>query len=356
MSYLTDQQLADTEAQLKQAASDKGVAYDPSDLQGIVTHVGYDEDGSSLDQALQSTLDRYDERASDVPGQGEDSADSSNLHHGQTKTVDDGDGTTGSTRDGGASANAAQLQGLMDLFKSMNNQPDVDLSGITPGDIPTINVPGEDLSPDIDNTLMDIMEGRNQDPLDVKTYLKNYLARTEGGASGDSPQYQSGLEKAREALTTGELAAKNDLGGVLADRGLIGTPGHPEGEEGAATVRAFQPLQRTYLDSVRQATTDEGNRADAAEQDALQRATGWTTDQVSAKLAGAKTAGERQQMLSDIALQTLDKNIQWNEFVAQFGLDREKVAADIQQGRMDAVGPILQMFLLLMGNTQKGFI
>lgn len=361
MAYLTDAELADTEQKLKDAAAEKGVAYDPSDLKGIVTHVGYDESGSSLDQALQSTLDRYDLRASDTPGQGEDSSASSGISHdagGRTTGTGGGTGagTPGSPRDNGAAATNSQLSGLLALLQGMNNQPDVDLSGLTVGDLPTITVPGQDLGPDIDNTLMDAMEGKNADPLNVETYLKDYLKRTAGGASGDSPQYQQSVEQAREALTRGEVAAKNDLGGVLADRGLIGTPGHPEGEEGAATVRAFQPLQATYLDTLRSATVDEGNRADAEEQDALQRATGWTTDQINTKLAAANSAGDRQKMLSDIALSTLDKNMQWNEFIAQFGLDREKVAADIQQGRMDAIGPIINMFLALMGQTQKGYI
>lgn len=346
MPALTDQQLADTEAQLRAAAQADGVAYDPSDLQGIVTHVGYDEGGSSLDDALKSTLDRYDIRANDVPGQGPDSSDSSGISHSSS-------GGGGGGNGGGSSQS---LDSLMSLFKSMNDQPGVDLSGITPADLPTIEVPGTEMSPEIDKTLMDTMEGVGTDPLDVKSYLKDYLARTKGGASGNSPQYQQSVEQAREALTRGEVAAKNDLGGVLADRGLMGTPGHPEGTELDSTVRAFQPLQATYLDTLRSATVDEGNRADAEEQDALQRATGWSSDQVAQKLAAAGSATDRQQMLSTIALQTLAQDASWNEFIAQFGLDRAKVEADIAQNKMDAIAPILQLYVSLFGQVNSGFI
>lgn len=354
-TQLTDQQLADTEAQLRAAAQADGVAYDPSDLQGIVTHVGYDEGGSSLSDALQSTLDRYDIRATDVPGQGPDSSDSSGVSHDLPSTGGGSGGGSGSGGSGGG-ASAATMSSLLDLVKSMNDAPTVDLSGLTVPDLPTITAPGQDLSPEIDQTLSDAMTGTGQDPLDIQTYLKNYLARTAGGASGDSPQYQQAVEQAREALTKGEVAAKNDLGGTLADRGLIGTPGSPEGAELDSTVRAFQPLQATYLDSLRSATIDEGNRADAQEQDALQRATGWTSAQAAQKLAAAGSATERQQMLSTIALQTLSQNASWNEFLAQFGLDRAKAEADIQQNKMDAIGPIIQLFIALQGQADAGFI
>lgn len=364
MPVLTDQQLADTEKQLRDAAQQKGVTYDPSDLQGIVTHVGYNEGGSSLDQALQSTLDRYDIRSSDVPGHGPDSSDSSGISHSAgsgTRSTSGSGGSGGSSGSRGAPPAAPpvspqQLDDLLALVKSMNNSPTGDPSSITVGDLPTITVPGQDLGPDIDRTLIDTMRGTNSDPLDIQSYLKNYLARTKGGASGNSPQYAQAVEQAREALTKGEIAAKNDLGGTLADRGLIGSPGHPEGAELDSTVRAFEPLQRTYLDTLRGATVDEGNRADTAERDALQRATGWSSEQVNQKLAAAGSAGERQAMLSDIALKTLAQNADWNKFLANFGLDREKAEAAIQQGKMDAIGPIIQMFLALAANTQRGFI
>lgn len=370
MSYnnLSDQQAADLEAQLRAAASEKGVAYDPSDLAGIDRHAG--DEGSNLDQALRSTLERYDVRATDIGGQGPDSSipggyvgasayapgsygtppPPASTYTAAPPTV----GITTYPRDGGIGATQDQLDQLLSVIQDMNNQPGVDLSNLNPGTIPTIEVPGENLSPSIDDTLMTLMGG--VDPLHISGYLKDLLARTAGGAVGQSPQYKQRLEQAREALTSGELTARRDLGGVLADRGLISQPGALEGAELDSTARVFEPLQRTYLDALRSATVEEGDRADLAERDALQRATGWTADQVNTRLAAANSAGARQKMLSDVALGTLDRNIAWNEFLAQFGLDREKAAADIQQGRMDAIGPIIQMFLLLASNTQRGFI
>lgn len=60
------------ERRLREAAQQKGVAYDRSDLDGILRNVSYDRTGQSLDSATSAALRRYDERA--APAGGSESA------------------------------------------------------------------------------------------------------------------------------------------------------------------------------------------------------------------------------------------------------------------------------------------
>ena len=69
-----------------------------------------------------------------------------------------------------------------------------------------------------------------------------------------------------------------------------------------------------------------------------------------------QTVNQRQQMLNEIALGSLDRNMEWNKFLAEFGLDRVRVANDIQQGRFDAILPILQTYLRGIQTAAGGYV
>lgn len=193
------------------------------------------------------------------------------------------------------------------------------------------------------------------DEFSLAQIIRDLVERTAGGGV-NSERLHNRREAARENLTQGQVAAMGDLRGVLADRGLLGTSGHPEGAELDATTRAFEPLQRAYLGELRQSEFDESIRADEAELDALSQATGWSRDQAAQRLAAADSAGGRQQMLSEIALGVLDRNITWNKFLAEFGLSRESLANEIRRGNIDSIGPVIQMMLQLLAQSRGGYI
>jgi hypothetical protein len=253
----------------------------------------------------------------------------------------------------GAAATQAQLAEMLAALQGMNSGQDVDLSGLGPGDFPTFTMPGENLSPAIDQTLLGGMEG--YDPLNLEDMLSNLLSRTAGGGF-NSERLFNRQEAARENLTQGQIAATNDLRGVLAERGLIGTPGHPEGAELDATMRAFEPLQRAYLGELRQSEFDESVRADEAEMAALTQATGWSRDQAAQRLAAADQAGGRQQMFADIALKNLAQNADWNKFLAQFGLQREALENEIRRGNIDGIMPMLTLIMQFINASRGGHI
>lgn len=55
------------ETELKQRAADKGLAYDPSDLEGVKRNSQYDNGGQTPDQALKNQLSVYDSRSNNTP-------------------------------------------------------------------------------------------------------------------------------------------------------------------------------------------------------------------------------------------------------------------------------------------------
>lgn len=245
-----------------------------------------------------------------------------------------------------------QLDSILSALEEMNSQP---LSAPYPADLPQVEVPGENLSPAIDQALLDIMGGEGSDPLGLQGFLSQLLAESQGGGR-NSARFNLRAEQAREDLTRGEQAALADLRTTLADRGMVGLPGSAEGMELESTVRAFEPLQRAYLAELRNATLGESEMADRQEMDALRTATGWSDQQIAQRLAGVQTAQQRQQVMSDIALQVLDQNMEWNQFLAEFGLRREQVAEEIRQGRMDAIAPLMQMFSAMIAQSRGGYV
>jgi hypothetical protein len=102
--------------------------------------------------------------------------------------------------------------------------------------------------------------------------------------------------------------------------------------------------------------TDEAARADTRLMTSLQMATGMASDQARNLLAGIGEGTARQQALADIALRNLAQNQEWNMFLAQFGLERDKVMYEIQNGQIEAILPILQAFLQLGGMANQGYV
>lgn len=352
MSYT----LSDTTSYLQNLSNKTGASMEADDPQKLLDKLtggdAYDPaKGGDPNKAFQEFEDQYTRRGmSQRTGQGPDSGDIL----GTSTSTSNNPGTYANNN--GFQASSQQLDSLISAIQGIaSSDPDISASQVPmPNELPTIEVQGQDLSPSIDQTLQELMGGNN-DPLNLQDKLSALLDRTAGGGI-NSERLQSRLEGARENLTAGETAALSDLRGVLADRGLISTPGSPEGAELESTQRAFLPLQREYLSNVRQSYQDESQLADEQELNALQQATGWSRDQAASRLAAVGTAQDRQKMFADIAARNLEDNMAWNQFLAQFGLDREKTAAAIKQGKIDAIMPAIQMFLALVNRSAGGYI
>ena len=88
---------------------------------------------------------------------------------------------------------------------------------------------------------------------------------------------------------------------------------------------------------------------------ALSEATGMSEEQSRNLLNTAKTVTERQQMLNEIAIQSLDRNMEWNKFLAEHQLKRHEVIEAIQEGRFSALLPLIQSYMTGASIAATGF-
>lgn len=127
-----------------------------------------------------------------------------------------------------------------------------------------------------------------------------------------------------------EIARRSQLAnarGDLANRGLLSEPGHQQGPEVSSIQRIEEGLAPAY--------------------------TGAISDRL---LQQDQTAVQRQQVLGDIALRSLDQNRLWNQFLAQYGLDRDRVQYDMQHGNTEQYLELLQIWLANGRTASEGYV
>lgn len=173
---------------------------------------------------------------------------------------------------------------------------------------------------------------------------------------GVTPAVDRQLIGARDAEAMAMQGMLADARANLASRGLASTPGAPQGAEGIAVDRLSEQLAPTFANAI---SGIESHAIDVGNQslmDALGMATGLSRDQTSAVLQSIGTGTARQQVLANIALDSLAQNIDWNKFLATYGLQHDQIAEQLAQGRLTSIIPLLQMFLQLAGQSAQGFI
>ena len=117
--------------------------------------------------------------------------------------------------------------------------------------------------------------------------------------------------------------------------------------------------QQQYLMALQQATgmsTQQAIQRENRLQNAMSLATGLSSEQSRNLLATAETVTARQEMMNDVALQMLDRNMKWNQFLAQYGLDRTRIFEDIQRGRIADLLPLLQLYLNSAEIAGQGYV
>jgi hypothetical protein len=120
-----------------------------------------------------------------------------------------------------------------------------------------------------------------------------------------------------------------------------------------------QRREAQYQNALNQAAA-QGDTAALRREDrlanTLQLATGMSEAQSRNLLATAQTWNDRQQMLSDVVLQSIDRDQTWNRFLAEFGLDRAQTLDLIAQGRINSLLPLLQQFMDQIEIAATGFV
>ena len=270
-----------------------------------------------------------------------------------------GGGTSGGT--GARAAGATQRTGagstvgdLRSLYQSLGQEfGGPGGAGITNG--PLQQVGQDPLSYLLTGALAKFIgdEGRTSFGGDVESALAGLLER---GGELPRDQMNSRYESARELLDKGRRTMINDMRGDLANRNLLSEPGIPQGAEIGGLNRITEKLAPEFSRALRDIYTDESAKSDARMLTSLQLATGYSTDQARNLLAGIGEGTARQVALSDLALRSLQTNMAWSQFLAEFGLKRDQVMYEMQNGNIEQILPLLQAFMQLGGMSNNGYV
>ena len=90
---------------------------------------------------------------------------------------------------------------------------------------------------------------------------------------------------------------------------------------------------------------DQARRQDARLQQAIQESSGLTLQQSRNMVDTINAINGIQEMRTNAALSVLDRNMEWNKFLAEFGLERDQVIETIDQGRFAEIMPLLQAYM-----------
>lgn len=146
------------------------------------------------------------------------------------------------------------------------------------------------------------------------------------------------LEGATEAANSARKSQVNNLEGELSSRGLLSEPGIQQGSQIGGLGRVEQNIAPAYASAVRDIKVANKQQANQNLISALGQGT------------------NRQGVMSNIALQTLAQNTQWNEFLATYGLDRDRTMYELQQGQTDGITNIMQLFQQFLNTSSNGHV
>jgi hypothetical protein len=211
---------------------------------------------------------------------------------------------------------------------------------------------------------------------DLATALNVLRSELESPDSGNAE-----FEAAREMNERGRRASIKSARGELASRGLLSEPGIPQGAETGAIGRIEEGLGADFASALRDISIDRGRRrsgdiaglvqgagqlSQIKQQDraaldqrmltALQLATGMSADQANTLIKAVGEGTSRQDALAKIALMSLEQNQSWARFLAEHGLERDKVMYEIQNGNLTNYIPLLQSFLQVASLSRGGYI
>jgi hypothetical protein len=226
-------------------------------------------------------------------------------------------------------------------------------AGVFPSDVGVQQVGQDPLSELVTGGLASLIQsgGAGYSALndDVDRALEGLLDPSTGGLN--ERVINARMESAREHADRSRMAATDTLKSQLAARNLLGS-----GPERTGLERVAEGFNADMATSLRDIFADEAEGADARFMQSLGLAKGMAGDQTRTLLDTLGEATDRQQVLSNIAFDTLDRNMAWNQFLAQFGLERDQVMNEIRQGRIEGLIPLLQMFMTSAGISSRGYV
>jgi hypothetical protein len=247
--------------------------------------------------------------------------------------------------------------------------------------------------------LSDAVQNFGEAPLTTTEAQSQQAVQNLLASGGVLPQDQAAqataLEAARSPLDRLRAAQLEQGQAALASRGLLG-----QGPEAAYMERLESQLAPMYTEAAQQISLEEGERADARYrqaldqlnqqamaqrlstdqrfaqarslqteialdraqrqdsrlQNAIQQASNLTVEQSRNLVDSVNALTGVQQMRTDAALEVLDRNMAWNQFLAEYGLERDKTMAALQQGRYEFLLPLLQEYFRAAAMAAEGYV
>jgi hypothetical protein len=195
--------------------------------------------------------------------------------------------------------------------------------------------------------------GQTPDGADLMATLKSIIG---AGGSLNPARLTARLSAARSSENTAMQGMLSDARNALAANGTLSEPGTPQGTLADAVQRITDRIAPTFAAETSNIYSNESQQSDARLMNALSLATGMSSDQSAKMLQAVGVGTQRQSALATIALNSLQNNQQWNEFLANYGLNREALLAQIQSGKIASLVPLLQLFMQGAQTSANGFI
>lgn len=185
--------------------------------------------------------------------------------------------------------------------------------------------------------------------------LRDQIAQLMQGGQFDQALVDQRIRGARESAAGAFQGNLADARNALASQGLLSAPGVAQGSEADTISRIAQQNSGDLANTTSDIVNNEMQASDSRMVSAFQMATGLAQSDAQNMLAAVNAGTNRQQMFANLALQNLSTNVQWNEFLAQMGFNRDQLAASVQSGQISQLLQLLQLFMNGAGQAAGGY-
>jgi len=219
----------------------------------------------------------------------------------------------------------------------------------------TTTVNTDPMSQLTDQGYMDLISNYGATPFgsDLEATLRDLIS---SGGNFSQDVVNKRKESATELMNSGLRTLMNQGQGELAGRNLLSEPGIAQGPERTMVGQTMEHVAPAYARELRDIFTTEQENANNRVMGGLSLGTAMAQNQSNNTLNALSGATNRQNVVSNIALAALDRNMAWNQFLATFGLTRDQIKYEIQQGNLQTVLPYIQLFLQSAGISAGGYV
>lgn len=252
----------------------------------------------------------------------------------------------------GSQAGGFDLSSMLSLFGDMGQDyGGPQSSGVFPSD--NLQQVGQDpFSELITGGLAALIGSGGQGFSEVGDASNDALMRMlESGGGFNEDIINARMESARENAERWRKGQMDTLQAGLADRGLIGS-----GPERTGMEKIGLEMEGIGATALRDIFADQSGAADERLMQALGMGMGAGQANNRTLLDTLGEGTNRQNVLAQIAMDSLGQNMEWQQFLSTFGLSQDALMNEIQMGRIDRVLELLALFNQQAQIAAGGFV